>query len=471
MSVVLKAHQRDNVEAMLSSLRNFGGVLDGSDTGTGKTFAFLGLCKAVGARPAVVTRRAIIPSWEEACQLMGLDPVFITNYEQLLTDGFPYTRVERKPNPTAKSPNATVAVIKDWIIPEKRVLFCFDEAQALRSTQSFASKAALLARAKYKTALLSATPFSTPLEAGCIGQVIQLFNGTEYYRWLFAHGCRKDHFNRMKFIGDVQDNKKAAPGTNALKGREIMARIHETIFPSRGVRTRREDIPGFPETLIEVMSVETGEADAISKLYLEELAARQADDHARACADVDPDFHDLVDVLPVVRDLRYRQQAEMLKARSMAELAKLAREKGDSVALFVNFDSTIEMLSEYLECNAIVRGDGSGRAGNNYDRARNVRFFQENKIPYLILNSQAGGAGLSLQDPVTQKSRTSLISPPVSAVMLKQIFGRPQRLGGGYSTQKLIFAAGTVEERVLKRVQARLGNIDALLDSDLDVNG
>jgi hypothetical protein len=83
------------------------------------------------------------------------------------------------------------------------------------------------------------------------------------------------------------------------------------------------------------------------------------------------------------------------------------------------------------------------------------------------VNIRAGGAGLSLHDPVTQVPRVALISPPYSAIDLKQVLGRTHRLGGGHSTQKLIFAADTVEEQVMQRVQNRVQNIDALLDSDV----
>lgn len=469
VSFQLQPHQQQNVHSLIETLRSNGGSLDGSDVGTGKTYTFLGLCKLLGARPAVVTRKAIIPSWTDACKLAGVDPLFITNYEQLLTEGFPYT-VKKKvvsvsPDGTKKSASTK---FEDWVLPEKRVLFAFDEAQALRSPDSFASNAALGARAKFKTVLLSGTPFTTPLEASTIGQIISLFSKNGYYRWLFQHGCKKDHFGRMQFIGDKPDLKREVPGTNAAKGVEIMLGLNAEIFPARGVRTRRSDIPGFPETLLQVEAVETGAADEIAQAYLDELAERRKQDHARAAADVDPEFHDLVEVLPVVQNLRHRQKIEALKARAMADLALMAHEKGEAVILYANFDATIEILSKYLDCDVIIRGDKSGRSGNNFDRARNIRNFQENRVPFIIINSAAGGAGISLHDPVHQKPRTSIISPPVSAVQLKQIFGRPQRMYGGFSTQKLVFASGTVEERVLSRVKNRMANLDALTDGDLD---
>lgn len=449
----LRDHQVANVARLVEALRNNGGAIDGSDTGTGKTFTALGLCKAIGATPAIVTRKAIIPSWRSACEVAGVTPLFIANYEQCRSKNFAYG------HRTEKS--------YEWTITEPRVLFIFDEAQALRGAASINSKLATTAHRKYKTLLLSATPFQTPLEARTIGLVLGLFNDSGYYRWLFSHGCRKNYMGHMEFVGDQKDHRNEEPGTRAKLGQEAMEKIREQIFPRRGVRTRREDIPGFPESLLLCEAVDTGHADEITKLYQEVIAAQRELDHAKAVEEVDPEFHDMVDVLPITKIMRSRQEAEVLKARAIAEIAQMHAERGEQVAIFVNFDATIEILSEYLDCKHIIRGDGSGKSLNNFDRHHVVTAFQENKAPYVLVNIKAGGAGLSLHDPVTQIPRVALISPPYSAIDLKQVLGRTHRLGGGHSTQKLIFAAGTVEEQVMKRVQNRAENIDSLLDSDV----
>lgn len=459
MSVSLKPHQEANIRALTAALSRYGGALDGSDTGTGKTYTALGLCQALGARPAVVTRKAIIPSWASACADIGVRPVFIANYEALRSPSFPFGRVIVSPRGSKKY---------EWAIPEPRTIVIFDEAQALRGRDTLNSKAALAAHAKHKTLLLSATPFQTPLEACTIGRIIGLFGDNEYWRWLFSNGCKKNFAGHMEFIGDVKDRRDQPPGMNADKGLKVMAKIHESIFPSRGARTRREDIPGFPTSLLLCEAVETGHADEITRHHMAAIELARAEDHAKACEDVDPEFHDLVQPLALTQILRHRQEAEVLKAKAIADLAEMHHERdGTSVAIFVNFDATVQLLAEYLKCQHIIRGDGTGRSGTNLDRAHVVRAFQHNTAPYVIVNIRAGGAGLSLHDAATSRPRVALISPPYSAVDLKQVLGRTHRLGGGHSTQKLLYAAGTVEESVMRRVQARLNNLDTLLDSDV----
>jgi hypothetical protein len=455
----LRPYQHQNIEILKAALAKYNGALDGSDTGTGKTYTFVGLCRALNARPAIITRKIVIPAWEEACQVMDVDPLFITNYEAAKSPSFPHGRT------VIRGQSKTY----EWNIDEPRVLFCFDEAQSLRGAATMNSKMALAAAKQFKTVLLSATPFQTPLEAQTIGTILRLFTNNTHWRWMFEHGVRKDYMGHLAFIGDMPDKKKNEPGTNARLGREFMAKLNGTIFPDRGCRTRREDIPGFPETLITCEAIETGEADKITALLLQELEEMRKQDHARACEGVDPDFHELVDVLPVTKDLRNRQEAEMLKCKAIAEMAELEAEKGRAVAIFVNFDASVDLLAKYLDCKFIVRGDGTGKTNNNFNRENVVRAFKENRTPYIIVNVAAGGVGLSLHDCVFQKPRTALISPPYSAVQLRQVLGRVQRLGGGMSTQKILFAAHSIEEKVMRRVQNRLGNLDSLLDADLVV--
>lgn len=435
---------------------------------TGKSVTFLGLCKKTGARPAIVTRKVVIPAWRDLCEKMGVNPLFIENYEALLKHDFPFCLkdVVGKRDTVTGEIVRTTRKFKDWQLPDNRVIFCFDEAQALRNPKSFASQAALGASKKYKTVLLSATPFQTPIEAQTIGAILRLFAPSGAYPWMLKHGCYKSVHGGLEFIGNRADKSGQEKGTNARRGAEIMAGINAAIFPSRGVRTRREEIPGFPESVIRAELIETGEASVIQKFYLQELAEARAADHAKACAGVDADFHELVEVLPVTVNLRLRQEIELLKVGAIVELAKNAADAGERVCIFVNFDATIECLKRLLDTELVIRGS---KQGKDMVREHAVQAFQSNNYPYIIINNQAGGAGLSLHDPIGKAPRTSLICPPFSAVSLRQIQGRVWRRGGGFSTQKILFTSGTLEEKMRAKLLALNMNLDALLDADLDI--
>ena len=83
-----------------------------------------------------------------------------------------------------------------------------------------------------------------------------------------------------------------------------------------------------------------------------------------------------------------------------------------------------------------------------------------------VLWIQAGGCGLDgLQDLRGDAPRTSLIFPGWSAVELRQAVGRIHRANSKSAClQKFIFASGTIEDRVRRKLRAKLDRIDLLND-------
>lgn len=457
----LHPHQVKNRDGLIAALAKYGSALDASETGTGKTITFLAVCQKLNAQPCIITRKPVIDAWERECAAMGVKPFFITNYEAARSGNFPWLTLEKK---KSVKYNGEVSHWTNlvWTVPAGRYLFCFDEVQACRGQGTQNSKMLLAAARKYKTVLLSATPFTNPQEAGAIGPALRLFAEDRWFPWLYQHGVRKDQFGHMRFVGLGRTERAKAEGLRHMQ------RIHEELFPAHGVRTTRYEIPNFPDELTEVLAVEPDSLTSIEQAYACLIAIARTEDYRRACEGVAPDLLDLVQPLPITVALRARQEAELQKVGPMVELAIDARDKGESCALFVNFDHTVEALMQRLDTKCVVRGEaGDGRG--NIIRANAVQSFQTNTEPFIIVNNAAGGAGISLHDPKTRKPRTCLISPPWSAIVLKQVLGRTQRLGGGFSTRKLLFAKGTVEERVMERVQASINCLDTLTDGDLDL--
>ena len=86
----------------------------------------------------------------------------------------------------------------------------------------------------------------------------------------------------------------------------------------------------------------------------------------------------------------------------------------------------------------------------------------------MIANLAAGNAGVSLHDLNGKFPRASVISPSYSAINLLQALGRIHRAEGKTKcVQKIMFAAGTIEEDACKRVQCKLNNLECLNDGDL----
>ena len=435
-----------------------------SDTGTGKTVTALLLCKQLAARPVVLTRKAVLSGWEQDCKRVGVEPLALVNYEAAKSDRFDLGKLEATGRD--RKTGEPTGYRYDWKPGLGRVIFLFDESQNCGSMVSQNSKMLLGAAKMYKTVCLSATPFSTPLQAGPQMCALRLATQADWYPWLFRHGCRKNHFNAWEFVGDRRDRVDAVPGANAAEGKRIMSELNAQILPSRGVRTRRGEIPGFPQTVLSTVSVKCPSPGEVLKEYMEALYNARQMDLDRVKEQLPPELHEIAQVLPMVADLRDRQEAEILKLPIIEEMVEDALAKGESVVVFLNFDLTIEALSKRLGVTNIIRGSRKGEK-NNYDRGMRIHRFRTNLARVQIINSCAGGAGLSCHDSETKVPRTSIISPPWSALVLKQVFGRVQRLEGGFSQQKLLFAKGTVEDRVRVRVENRLDNVDSLTDGDL----
>jgi len=79
----------------------------------------------------------------------------------------------------------------------------------------------------------------------------------------------------------------------------------------------------------------------------------------------------------------------------------------------------------------------------------------------MIANIAAGGVGVSLHDLNGNFPRGSIISPSYSAINFLQALGRIHRAEGKTTCiQKVMFADGTIEVEVCKRVHAKLQNMD-----------
>lgn len=425
-------HQERNLQQLQKALATYGAALDASATGTGKTATVCFLAKSLDAKLAVVCPLACIAGWERTCAAIGVKTVFITNYEACKSKNFAFGKL-----------NTGGRKRYEWHIPEPRVIMVFDEVHRCRARATVNTLMLLAAARQHKTVMLSATPFTDPLEAYGIGSTLKLFSQSEFFHWAMKNGVRKNHFGYFEFKGDESHIRK----------------IHEQIFPGRGVRTRHDEIPGFPKTQILADVIETGSANEIQQVYLNALQEKVAAETAEHA-----EFE--MEVPGVTRYLRERQEIELLKTKAMAERAKDAKDRGNTVILFVNFQASVDTLRVLLNTRDVITGGQPSQ-----ERARVVRAFINNRIPYVIVNNSAGGTGLDLHDITgSGKERTSLISPPLSAIALKQVLGRPHRQGGGFSQQVLLFAANTLEEtKMLPRVQAKLTNLDLLVDGDLDV--
>lgn len=439
------AHAKNLLRALLGNK----GALDASDTGVGKTFSALAIARIFGCAPLVLGPKAVRSSWYDAAERMGVDIEF-HNYEQARRDHVPHTcdscdrsrsvapRVLKHGGPPGcpacgqpmkPQPVDRLGIEIEhgsgsfWKWSVSPVMMVFDECHLCGGSTSITGK---LLRSSTKAAeyvlCLSATAAENPGQMKNLGQTLGLFTGKDYWSWLGRNGFEQDYAGRL-----VMDEERVD---------SAMANINSLIFPRRGARLRRREIPGFPETLIDTLIIESDAdlRDASKLMEAGDIASRM---EARQKLE-----YALVDALP-----------EYVEHALYAERT--------SVAVFLNFTESIDRLKKKFPWAGIIDGRQSGTDGDD-ERADLIRRFQSNSLDLMLVNNQAGGAGLSLHDPKGEKARTAFISPSESGRQMKQVVGRVWRDGGAFSRQFFLGLKDTPQEQNLQRNREKIRRIDIL---------
>lgn len=426
----LLSYQEPHYEKILKSLRSYGVAVDGSDTGTGKTYVAVKAIATLGKPTLVVCPKSVIPVWRRLLREAGVKAFDVVNYEKLVRGTSPYGA----PKKVGRSK------VFAWSLVENS-LVVFDEAHRCKGEKTLSG--IMLSSAKrqhYKILMLSATLCQSPLDMKHIGYALGLYASFSlYWEWCFKYGARRSH------IGNFLE---WSPKHN----QDNLRSLHHAIYKHKGSRMRIAELgDAFPDTLITADTYNFVEA---KKAY-KELEKRIAEAHDEA----------LFAENELTYLLKERMACELGKVAGIVELVKDGIDEGNSVVVFVNFVETRKLLCQKLKTTCAVYGGQSSD-----ERQKNIEHFQNNTERVIIAATQAAGEGISLHDLSGTYPRLSLISPTYNAVHLRQCLGRVHRAGAkSKSIQKILFAAGTIEEEVCKVVQAKLNNIDLINDGDLSI--
>lgn len=239
-----------------------------------------------------------------------------------------------------------------------------------------------------------------------------------------------------------------------------MGLINSKIFPDKGARVRVTDLgDAFPERQIGVDSYDMDDKGQVDKLWAD-MAEALEELKTKAAFDKSPTH-------PMTRLLRARQKLELLKVPTLISLSQDALAQGYSVAIFVSFTQTLEELEKRLGSKCRIDGSQVGETGIK-DRRASIEAFQANREKIIICNVDAGGVSVSLHDEMGGHPRIGFVSPGWSAVKLRQVFGRLHRAGAkSKALYRVVFSAGTVEDRICSSLRGKLNRMDALQDGDL----
>lgn len=427
----LLVYQPDSVKRIVYALKKYGTALDGSDMGTGKTFTAIAAAMILDLNVAVICPLAVIPSWHRALRHFGVKAAMVINYESLRTGNTAYGSWTT----VGKSEQFSFNLPKDTVI-------CFDEIQKAKTASSQNCKMGLGAlRQGFKILGMSGTIASNPTEMRLSGQLAKLHNGGDFYGWMKRNGVVKERF-----------------GFGFRGGQAVLHNIRRQIYPEHGTRLRKDDLPGFPECDIQAEAFDCGgntkDIETVYDKMLGKLAEIESDgsktsSERKACS--------LAEITAA------RMEAEKLKLPTIIEIAREYMEEGNSVVIFTNYRESLAMLSILMDTDCVVQGGQKVEV-----REKNINDFQEDKERVIIVNIQSGGAGISLHQTGSKNARVALICPSWSVFDMSQALGRIWRAGSNKKgLQKIIFAAGTIEEDVCTRVRGKVQNMNALNDGDL----
>ena len=417
--------QRDAVAHHVRLLRERGASAEASVAGFGKTFVASFVARELGYPMVVCCPKVVIPHWWHAAELCEASVRSISNYEQHKLGHTGVGQWEIKNRRWR------------WTVP-KPTLLVFDEAHYCKTRTSQNAKLMIAAKRQgIPTLIMSATLATDPMDLYAAGYLLGLHSGDhfEWQGWQSRFGVIRDGFG---FVFDPRHDPTA------------LKRLNSELFPSRGHRKSYHEIPGFPEATTDVREV-IGDADRLKQM--EAAWARTAE------------LETLKDdaINAAVERLRARQLAELAKVPAIIDLAGELMASGLSVPIFLNFHDSIDAVSAALGANVI-----DGRASDSA-RADAIAGFQCDRDRCLVLQTGAGGVGISLHDTHGKHPRHSIISPPENARDLIQALGRNRRVGQkSPAFRSVITLAGSIERRVKAAVERKANQIEEINDGDLN---
>jgi hypothetical protein len=436
--------QREHAVNLLNSLYINGVACDQSETGTGKTYVAAWLAKNLNSPVVIVCPKVVIPSWTKVLSYFGIKAHCLINYEKLIRGNTEH--LSFKDGKDTGPSDYTINFPKNSLV-------ILDEVHKCKSATSKNSDFLIkLKMDGYKSLLLSATAATNPLEMKAFGFATTLHNLVSYRHFITSSGAYAGRYGGFQI--DLQSQKTI----------EAMSNIHNTLFnlykvSSRMTRKMFDKI--FPDNHVMAECFNMGtNTDKINRVY-EQMEAEMA---ALEESSINYSQHHFAIMT------KARRMAELLKVPTMVEMIEDWYDEGISPVVFVNFTDTVEAIEKQLAKNRKFDGKIARIVGGQSDKVRqkDIELFQSDVKRIMIANLAAGNAGVSLHDLNGNFARGAIISPSYSAINLLQALGRIHRAEGKTKCiQKVMFAAGTIEEDACKRVQSKLNNLECLNDGDL----
>ena len=155
---------------MISAFDNTNITIDASDTGTGKTYCSLALCKHYDLKPIIICPKSVIDNWKTVSEFFNVVPEIIINYEQL---------IKSKNNYSFFNDNK-------WILENNHIII-LDEVHKCKNNGTKHAELLLgLKNIQNKVIILSATIADKVGLFNKFGYILNIYDKlTDFEKWLY----------------------------------------------------------------------------------------------------------------------------------------------------------------------------------------------------------------------------------------------------------------------------------------------
>ena len=430
-----------------------GFAFDASPTGTGKTYCASWIAKNYGSSVVVICPKSVQKNWFDTLKSFGIDNPIVMTFERLVrgnTDYYTYDMsVYLNRTNWWKSLGITVNFPSNSLV-------ILDEVHKCKGQKSLTGECLVaIKNAGHKLLMLSASAATNVTEMKAFGYVTLLHSGYGFYDFCKDNGVAFNRFGLGTWDANLQ------------KCKEGMVRIHNTLFNTLGCANRmnRKDFGDiFPDNQVIADGFDLGSNTAkLQSVYNEmEYELMNLDESSMEYSE-----HHFAIIM------KARRQSELLKVPAMVSWIEDMYDEGVSPVVFINFRETLEAIEKRLD-SAKYSGKIAKIVGGQTQKQRDneIEQFQSDTKRICLVMVAAGSASVSLHDLNGNYPRHTLINPSYSAINTLQALGRCHRANGKTPViQRFFFANGVeIEEKMRKRVNLRLTNLDSLNDGDLSLD-
>ena len=448
--------QKNHATKLLNSLHLNGFAFDASPTGTGKTYCASWIAKNYGSSVVVVCPKSVQKIWVDTLMSFGIENPIVMTIEKLVRGKTEYYTFgplmdyfSRSAKQYWKSSDINVNFPSNSLV-------IMDEVHKCKGKYSLNAESLIaIKNTGHKLLMLSASAATNVTEMKAFGYATLIHSGYGFYDFCKDNGVAFNRFGLGTWDANLQ------------KCKEGMVRIHNTLFNTLGCANRmnRKDFGNiFPDNQVIADGFDLGSNTAkLQSVYNEmEYELMNLDESSMEYSE-----HHFAIIM------KARRQSEILKVPAMVSWIEDMYDEGVSPVVFINFRETLEAIEKRLN-SAKYSGKIAKIVGGQTQKQRDneIEQFQSDTKRICLVMVAAGSASVSLHDLNGNYPRHTLINPSYSAINTLQALGRCHRANGKTPVvQRFFFANGVeIEEKMRKRVNLRLTNLDSLNDGDLSLD-